>query len=419
MSFDDGATPYRPSALLPPAGAPVSPAESDNTLTLPRRVPPMPQTPNLDYVFDDPADGEPGRDRLLVHVLWEVALALLAGGLAFLLLNQNSNAFTGDSLRGLLLQGSMLGALAIGSAIALRAGAVNLAIGPVSAAAALYYSQHASDGLLGSLGATVGLAALIGLAIGIVVVALHVPAWAASLGAGLALLLWIDNQDITMFVTGYHVGPDAVYWFGGICAFSVFASLIGLVPAMRRLLGRFRPVSDPADRRGAVAGLVTAVALAASSALGGLAGALGASMSGAAAPSDGLVATALGLGIALLGGTSAFGRRGGVFGTVLATALVTMGIAYAHRAAWSWSEATFAALAIGVGLVATRLVERFGRPDVDDYADGEDVWTSNSTSEPTASSPDLWSTPPSQSTTWSAPAGGSWGSTDAWGTSAR
>jgi hypothetical protein len=196
---------------------------------------------------------------------------------------------------------------------------------------------------------------------------------------------------------------------------------IGLVPAVRRLLGGFRPVSDPADRRGGLAALVTVVALVGSSALAALAGVLDASIRGAAAPADGLVATALGLGIALLGGTSAFGRRGGVFGTVLAVALVIIGMEYTRRTGMSWSDPAFAALGIGVGLVATRLVERFGRPDLEDYADSEDVWNAGPAAQAagTSASPDLWSTPPSQTTTWSASPGGSWGSTDAWGASTR
>ncbi len=421
MSFDDGAQqPYRPAPALP-LGVPVSPAESDNTLALPRRVPPMPQTPNLDYVFDDPAEGEPGRDRLVVHVLWEVLLALVAGGLAYLLLRENSSAFSGDSLRGLLLQGSVLGALAIGSAVALRAGAVNLAVGPIAATAGLYFGQHASDGPAGSFGIAIAIGVAAGVVIGVAVAGLHVPAWAASLAVGLGLLVWMEAQETVGFVSAYNPGSHAGYWFGGICAASVFASLIGLVPAVRRLVGRFRPVSDPADRRGTVAGLITVLALAASSGLAALAGVLTASSRGAAGPSDGLLLTALGLGVALLGGTSAFGRRGGVFGTVLAVALVTIGMAYARLIGLGWSEAAFAALGIGVGLVATRLVERFGRPDTaDDYTDTEDVWATSPAAPSAAggTSPDLWSSPPSQ-TSWSAQPSSPWGGTDAWGTSTR
>jgi hypothetical protein len=77
--------------------------ENDSTLTIPRRVPPM---PNLDYVFDDPADGEPGRDRMLVHTVWELVLAAAALVVGYLLFRATSNAFGGAPLRTMLLQAS-------------------------------------------------------------------------------------------------------------------------------------------------------------------------------------------------------------------------------------------------------------------------------------------------------------------------
>ena len=41
--------------------------------------------PNLHYVFDDPNDGEPGRDRVLVHGVWELVLALAIAGVGIAL----------------------------------------------------------------------------------------------------------------------------------------------------------------------------------------------------------------------------------------------------------------------------------------------------------------------------------------------
>src|SRR6185436_15916443 len=91
----------------------VETAEPDQTVTLARRVAP----PNLDYVFDDPDAGEPGRDRLLVHALWELVLALALAGVGYLLYRQESSAFSGDGLRTLLLQAASIGALAAASAV--------------------------------------------------------------------------------------------------------------------------------------------------------------------------------------------------------------------------------------------------------------------------------------------------------------
>jgi hypothetical protein len=81
------------------------------------------------------------------------------------------------------------------------------------------------------------------------------------------------------------------------------------------------------------------------------------------APTDnGLGLTALALGAALLGGTSVYGRHGGLFGTALAVvglALLPRYVAAEHRVV---STFAVAAAAIGVGLLVSRLVEALGRP---------------------------------------------------------
>ena len=143
---------------------------------------------------------------------------------------------------------------------------------------------------------------------------------------------------------------------------SLVASVVGLIPTVRRAVGRFRPVADPARRRGMVAALMVIGATVASTVLAAAGGVLSVLVVHRAQPSDGVELTALALGIALLGGTSAFGRRGGILGTIFAAALVTVGMAYAVASHRTWPAAAFAAVAIGLGLVVTRLVERFGRP---------------------------------------------------------
>jgi hypothetical protein len=344
--FRDGAP--APGAAPAPAGPN---SDNENTLTLNRKVPP---TPNLDYVFDDPTEGEPGRDRLLIHGVWELLLAAAVVGVGYLLFQERSTVFGGESLRTLLLAATVIGALA----------------------------------------------------------------------AALAIGVWMSTQDPLAAPDGYNPDRHATYWFAGFCAVSVVGGLLGMVPAVRRALGRFRPVADPADRRGFVAALITLAATAGSAALAGLAGVLiasgqvgsgqAASSQGVAGIGDGLVLTGLGVGAALLGGTSAFGRRGGVFGTALAVALLTVGPEYVAETGRDWAPAAFAAAAIGTGLLVTRMVERFGRPsrdgDGDDYGDDWSPTRPNSTTQG-------WTVPrePSWQTTASSPGtAGLWGADDAW-----
>jgi len=355
--------------------APPPPAEPESTVTLARRVAP----PNLDYVFDDPDAGEPGRDRLIVHGLWEFVLALALAAVAYLLYRQDSGAFSGDGLRTLVLQATALGAVAAGAAVALRAGAANLAVGAVAAAAALQFG-HSSDGLFQPLLVVVGLCAVVGAVQGLVVVGLQVPGWAVSLAVALAVYVWANDGINVVGFTSYDAVPHAYVWFGAFCAVSALAGVVLAFPSLRRGFGRFRPVTDPAHRRGLVAAMITTLAIVVSTVLAGIGGVVAVATTHAAVQSNGLELAGLAIGAALLGGTSAYGRRGGILGTVLAVGLITVAMEYAQATGKSWPTATFAAFAIGLGLVVTRLVERYGRPATHGDEDEEDDdWASRAT----------------------------------------
>ncbi len=383
--------------------------EPEATISLTKRA-----APNLEYVFDDPAEGEPGRDRMMVHGLWELLLALALAGTGYLLYRSNSSAFSGDQLRGLLLTATFVGLAASGAALTLRAGAANLAIGPVAVASALYFGEHAADGLAQPLLAVIGLTAAVGAVLAVAVVGLHVPGWAASLGAGLAVTIWSSRQQPVVLASGYNPLPHAYWWFGVFCALSALAGVVGLIPSLRRAFGRFRPVADPAHRRGAVAALIAFGAITVSTVLAGVAGVLTVSVSRAAVVSDGFDLTALALGAALLGGTSAFGRRGGIFGTVFAAALLVVASAYAQQTHRAWPPAAFAAVAIGLGLAVTRLVERFGRPTTGN-PDGEadEDWM------PRSHSGNGWTPAKPYAAPAQSAVGGLWASDDAWGSTER
>ena len=177
-------------------------------------------------------------------------------------------------------------------------------------------------------------------------------------------------------------------------------------------------MSDPADRRGWTGGLIVLAATVVSSALAGVAGVLSASVSQAATPSEGLLVTATAIGVALLGGTSAFGRRGGIFGTVLASALFVVVSAYSDAAELNWSPAVLAASVLAIGLVATRLVEKFGRPSLGrELVEDDEGWLLRSHADPEAGWPNGRPyTPASPATTAT---GTLWASDDAWGTTER
>ncbi|HLL68123.1 MAG TPA: ABC transporter permease [Micromonosporaceae bacterium] len=320
---------------------------------------------HLDDIFDDPAYGEPGRDRMVVHLVWEALLAAAVLVVGYLLHRAAPGELRSTGLTDLLLVATVLGLATMGVALSLRTGAVNLAVGPVAYASAVVFAQQADRGLTAAALTTVGMALAAGAALAVAVVGLHVPGWAASLALALAAIAWIGADRPVAAVPGDMYQPErhGPYWFAGFVALSLLGGALGTVKAVRRGTGRYRPGIDPAHRRGrAVVGPVVG-ALIASTGLAAAAGVLQVLGAARTDPTEtGLPLTGLALGAALLGGTSAFGRRGGVTGTVLAVVGLVLLLRYAAVQDWPVSRLGLAAAAIGVGLAVTRLVERFGRP---------------------------------------------------------
>src|SRR6266487_89507 len=231
--------------------------------------------PSLDDVFDDPTQGEPGRDRMGVHLVWELILLLAAAAVGYLLYRGHRSAVTGDGLRELMISTTTLGLLILGAGLSLRAAVPNLAVGPIALASSMFFAEHAHDGLLVTAVQTGFLAVAAGAIIALVVVGLHVPAWAASFGAGLAVVVWIQAQRGTLKLPAgvYQPTDHATYWLGGFVILAFLGGLLGSIKSIRRAVGRSRAISDPADRRGGAAAAMAVVALLASSVLAAAAGA--------------------------------------------------------------------------------------------------------------------------------------------------
>lgn len=338
-------------------------------------------SPSANTVVPDPDPDQAGSggDRLGVHVVWELLLLVGAVGVAYLLWRDNPETLRGDGLRSLLVDGAILGLLALAAGLSLRTSAVNLAIGPAAVAAALHMAEQGDRGAAAALGPAIAAAVLGGLLLAFVVTVLHVPAWAASLAAGAALVGYIERRSEPVLPQGsYDPTSDALYLFAGFAALAVLGGLFGALPPIRRLIGRFRPVTDPARRQGALGPVVAGGALVASSVLAVLAGSLlGTPAAGPVAVGSGLDWTVLAVGTALLAGTSAFGRRGGILGTLLAVSLVTLVRTDLQASGLTASRWAVGAVALGVGLVVTRMIEAYGgarddREAVDDSPDPDE-----------------------------------------------
>lgn len=340
-----------------------------STLALPHSDYAPPAQPKLtaselEEVFDNPEHGEPGRDRFGVHACWEVVLLLATLGVGFALTRRHSFDLDSATIHQLMMMATVVGLLGLGAGLTLRAGAVNLAMGPVMVTSALWFGSHRGDGLYVDAVTALALAAGIGLLIGVITVTVQVPGWVVSLGAFLGLQAWLNFLPAKVAV---ETPPDptnqAYVWFGGFAVVAIGGAVIGSVHSVRRAVGRTRSVSDPADMRGVPAAVVTAAATLISSVLAALAGILLALSTGGATSQDGLSWSGLAVAIALVGGTSAFGRRGGITGTVLAACLFVLVSEYVEIANWRVDPNVLIGGAIVVGVGVTRLVETFGRPE--------------------------------------------------------
>ena len=158
----------------------------------------------LGDVFDDPEHGEPGRDRIAVHLIWETVLLARRPPSPYCSDRENSDALRGAATATTCWsQAAALGLLALAAGLSLRAGAPNLALGPVGGGRrGLHFAEQGDRGVLPSTGrggrrggrGRPGARPVRG--------QLHVPAWAASLGAALGGIVWIQPVDGPVLVTG-------------------------------------------------------------------------------------------------------------------------------------------------------------------------------------------------------------------------
>jgi len=334
------------------------------------------------------------RDRVWVHAVWEVLLAAAVVGAVLAVRHENVDALSGNGLRDLLIL--LAAGVLLGSAFALslRAAVPNLAVGAVAVIAgvltAWLRTQHGYELRVAAL-VTLGAAIALGLAMAIVVVGFRLPAWAVGLGAALGLYAALLSMSAgrSLLLDG---SPDLRRWAWPLAGGAVVLSLLGggfaMAPRTRAWIGGYRPAGDAAAGRGARAAFSATAALVGSCLLAAAAGLIIALRLRAVVPDDGLTLLAQAAGAALLGGTSAYGRRGGLFGTVLAAGFLQLAALWLVLVeAQPWTRPALLGGAIVVGLLVGRIVEAVGskapppedRPDEDDAGPETQLWDPYST----------------------------------------
>ncbi|MEJ3745830.1 hypothetical protein WEI85_21375 [Actinomycetes bacterium KLBMP 9797] len=299
---------------------------------------------------------------VLAHLGWEAILLVAVLGTAVLV------AATGVLFRGPTPWYTLaaVGLLATGLALSLRTATPNLAVGATAVLSGAVYAELAQDGGAGLPAGIVAVvvALALGLVLAVIVGLTSAPAWAVTLG-GMAVAQAITFallEGRTLPVGSLSSGTGmGVFWTLVFVAASVGGGVLWLVPGVRKALAANRTADDPVRFRPAK--LVGALAgIGGSSLLAGLSGVVFVTYLGAATPSgDNLLVAA---GAVLLGGVSAFGGRGGIAGTVLATTLLVFanqGLSQTDAPRWVVFYLP-AAFAILLGVVVSRVLEALAGP---------------------------------------------------------
>ena len=308
------------------------------------------------------------RDRLWPHVVWEIVLAAGVVAAVFAVRHEDPRALSGAGLGDLLVL--VAAGILLGSAFALslRAAVPNLAVGAVAVVAGVLTAWLQARARLRAADRRAGHARRGGRARagdGVVVVGFRLPGWAVGLGAALGLSAAVLSLSAGRTLTARRrAGPAPTgpgRWPIGAAALSVArrrARAAAAGPADPGAIppGR-RPAAGPgqpggADRRGR-AGRLDLLAAGA--------GLILAMRVRTAVPDDGFTLLGTAAAAAFLGGTSAYGRRGGVFGTVLAAGFLQLAALWLGLVeAEPWTRPALLGGAIVLGLLVGRVVEAAG-----------------------------------------------------------
>ncbi len=319
-----------------------------------------------------PPGGQPEGDRAWVHLIWEAFLFFVVLGLFVVVRTTDRAVLTGPGLDNFLIQVATLGLVATGLAFSVRAAVPNLAVGAIAGMSGVIMAELVNDAnlsYLAAIGVAVLGAAAIGLLLGIVVVVFHVPAWAVTLGGAVTL------TGVLLGTTGLNSSrltgnvPDVVdrapAIAGAVALVSILGGAIWLAPRVRRGFGGMRFDGDPARRPQTGAAFGALVALVVASAMAGAGGVLSTLRLGVADATGDELTTYTALAAVLIGGVSVFGRRAGVFGTILGVLLLSLvQLWLVIEETESWVFIVVVGVTILTGLVVNRVLEAAGRKPV-------------------------------------------------------
>lgn len=290
----------------------------------------------------------------------------------WILIASTTPTFRGEASVFSVLEGfPLLGLVALGLAITIIAGELDLSVGSVAALAGVVAVKTASTGLVGAIAIAVAMGAVIGSLQGWVIARLAINSLVLTVGTLILLrgvtYLASDNKpsqlaDFT--VSDPLIARHGIFSVSSITALIVFV-LLGLFLAYTRY-GREIYAIGGAREEARAAGVPRlrpmVLAFALSAACAALAGALASLKGGSAAPQNYEDLLLSGAAAALVGGISLYGGRGSVLNVALGVAVLS---AVAAGLASRGSDASVTQLVTGALLIAVVAIDfiaaRIGR----------------------------------------------------------
>jgi ribose transport system permease protein len=225
----------------------------------------------------------------------------------------------------------LIGLVAVGIAVTMIAGELDLSVGSVAAFSAIIAVQVSSAGTLAAIGAALAVGLVIGVAQGLVIARTGVNSLMFTVGM---LIMWrgltyVISSNKTLIIKDYlmtdpFIARYGVFSLSSIIALSVFV-LLGFFltyAATGRRLYAFGGGRSEALAAGVSPYKTLAVAFGTSGACAGLAGALAAFRGGSAVPANFADLLLPAVAAALVGGVALAGGRGTVVNVFLGTAIL-------------------------------------------------------------------------------------------------
>ena len=311
----------------------------------------------------------PGKLSLMKKELTMLGILV---GLAVLTALLNGSFLGADNLRNTLRHISLISLFALGEAVVIIAGGIDLSIGSViciSAVTTSYLTMYAGFGIGSAVAVALSVSLLIGLGQGLVITWLGVQPFVVTLGSMLLLRgvaeVLTGGTDIgfqgkypgfRFLGEGLGLGLPMPFWFAAV-AIAITAFLMH-----RTLFGRYCYAigsnAEAARLSGVPVQRIRLITFITSAGLSGVAGVLYVAYLPSATPSLGSAYELHAVAAAVLGGCSLLGGRGSVFGVIIGAGIMQTTFNAVNLVGQSLWQNVVAGGVILIAVIVDRVLER-------------------------------------------------------------